>query len=143
MSDYVRAKVIRYPLDDFYKKMKFDDEYELEEFFKKIDNNFGAYSSTPNTFTLQNTYGNHKSHIHLDYILNYEYGSDMGDYGIAYDLTEEQKEKWEEKFGKYLRDIDKDRFRLVEYCYYNGCDCPDYYEVTPKEEITDNDKWIL
>ena len=40
MSDYVRAKVIRYPLDDFYKKMKFDDEYELEEFFEKIDNNF-------------------------------------------------------------------------------------------------------
>lgn len=143
MSDYVRRKVIRYPLDDFYKKMKFDDEYELEELFKKIDNNFDAYSSALDTFALENTYGNHKSHIYLDYILNFDYGSDMGDYGIAYDLTEEQKGKWEEKFGKYLKDIDKDKFRLVEYCYYNGCDCPDYYEVTPREEITDNDKWIL
>lgn len=77
MSDYVRGKVIRYPLDDFYEKMKFDDEYELEEFFKKIDSDFEAYSSTPNTFTFENTYGNHTSHIYLDYILNYEYGSDI------------------------------------------------------------------
>lgn len=143
MSDYVRAKVIRYPLDDFYKKMKFDNEFELEEFFEKIDNSFETYSSMLDTFTFGYTYGNNKSHIYLDYILNYEYGSDMGDYGISYELTEEQKEKWKDRFGKYLKDIDKDRFRLVEYCYYNGCDCPDYYEITPREEITDNDKWIL
>lgn len=138
MSDYVRAKVIRYPLDDFYKKMKFDDEYELEEYLKNIDKNFENY-----TFAVNYTYGNNASHIYLDYTLNYEYGATMGDYGISYELTEEQKEKWKEKFSKYLKDIDKDKFRLVEYCYYNGCDCPDYYEVIPKEEITDNDKWIL
>lgn len=137
MSDYVRTKVIRYPLDDFYKKMKFDDEYELEEFLKNIDKNFENY-----TFAVHYTYGNNTSHIYLDYTLNYEYGSEMGDYGISYELTEEQKEKWKDKFGKYLKDIDKDKFRLVEYCYYNGCDCPDYYEVK-KQEITDNDKWIL
>ena len=137
MSDYVRAKVIRYPLDDFYKKMKFDDEYELEEFLKNIDKNFENY-----TFAVNYTYGNNTSHIYLDYTLNYEYGSEMGDYGISYELTEEQKEKWKDKFGKYLKDIDKDKFRLVEYCYYNGCDCPDYYEVKT-QEITDNDKWIL
>ena len=137
MSDYVRAKVIRYPLDDFYKKMKFDDEYELEEFLKNIDKNFENY-----TFAVKYTYGNNTSHIYLDYTLNYEYGSDMGDYGISYELTKEQNEKWKDKFGKYLKDIDKDKFRLVEYCYYNGCDCPDYYEVKT-QEITDNDKWIL
>lgn len=142
MSDYVRAKVIRYPLDDFYKKMKFDDMFELEEFFKGIDETFGSYSSHLNTFTVKCTW-NGELHYYLDYFLNYEYGSDMGDYGISYELTEGQKEKWKDRFGKYLKDIDKDKFRLVEYCYYNGCDCPDYYEVTPKEEITDNDKWIL
>ena len=36
MSDYVRGKVIKYPLDDFYEKMKFDGQYELEEFFEKF-----------------------------------------------------------------------------------------------------------
>lgn len=138
MSDYVRAKVIRYPLDDFYKKMKFDDEYELEEYLKNIDESFEGY-----TFAISYTYGNNVSHIYLDYTLNYEYGSDMENYGMAYELTKGQKEKWKDKFGKYLKDIDKDKFRLVEYCYYNGCDCPDYYEITPREEITDNDKWIL
>lgn len=143
MSDFVRKKVIRYPLNDFYKKMKFRDEYELENFFEKIDENFDVYSSELNTFTLEYAYGNNDSHFYLDYILNYEYGADMGDYGIAYDLTEEQKEKWEEKFGKYLKNIDKNKFRLVEYCYYNGCDCPAYYEITPREEITDDDRWIL
>ena len=102
MSDYVRAKVIRYPLDDFYENMKFDDMFELEEFFEKIDNDFEAYSSTPNTFTLENTYGNHASHIYLDYILNYEYGSDMGDYGISYELTEEQKEKLSKYVGNHM-----------------------------------------
>lgn len=142
MSDYVRAKVIRYPLDDFYEKMKFEDMFELEEFFKGIDGTFGNCSSHLNTFTVKCTW-NWESHYYLDYFLNYEYGSDMGDYGISYELTEEQKEKWEDRFGKYLKDIDKDKFRLVEYCYYNGCDCPDYYEITPREEITDNDKWIL
>ncbi len=143
MSDYVRAKVIRYPLNSFYKKMGFKNSEELESFFEKIDKNFEAYSSKLDTFTLEYTYGNHKSYIYLDYILNYEYGSDMGDYGMAYELTEGQKEKWKDKFSKYLKDIDKDKFRLVEYCYYNGCDCPDYYEIVPREEITDNDKWIL
>lgn len=142
MSDYVRAKVIRYPLDDFYKKMKFDDMFELEDFFKRIDKTFGSYSSHLNTFTIKSTW-NGESHYYLDYFLNYGYGSDMGDYGISYELNEEQKEKWKDKFSKYLKNIDKDKFRLVEYCYYNGCDCPDYYEVTPKEDITDNDKWIL
>lgn len=143
MSDYVRTKVIRYPLDDFCERMKFDNEYKLEEFFEKVDRDFEFYSSRPNTFTIESTYGNQKSHIYLDYILNYEYGLDMGDYGISYELNEEQKEKWKGRFSKYLNDIDKDKFRLVEYCYYNGCDCPDYYGVTPREEITDNDKWIL
>ncbi len=142
MSDYVRAKVIRYPLDDFYKKMKFDNMFELEEFFKGIDKTFGSYSSHLNTFIVECTW-NREPHYYLDYFLNYEYGADMGDYGISYELTEEQKGKWKDRFGKYLKDIDKDKFRLVEYCYYNGCDCPDYYEVTPKEEITDNNEWIL
>ena len=122
--------------------MKFDDVYELEEFFKGIDETFGICSSHLNTFTVECTC-NGEFHYYLDYFLNYEYGSDMGDYGISYELTEGQKEKWKDRFGKYLKDIDKDKFRLVEYCYYNGCDCPDYYEITPKEEITDNDIWIL
>ena len=47
MSDYVRAKIIRYPLDDFYKKMKFDDMFELEELklrLKEFENQKLLYS---------------------------------------------------------------------------------------------------
>lgn len=147
MSDYIRKKVIRYPLNLWMDEREIEDDYDLEEYIKslELDVPINFYGSKINTFVIDSGYNSETKTInyYLDYLLNYDYGSEMGDYGISFTLLSKQKNKWEKKFNKIINNIDKDKFRLVEYCYYNGCDCPDYYEITPREEITDNDKWIL
>lgn len=146
MSDYVRKKVIRYPLNLWMDERGIEDYYDLEEYFEGLGNiPVGFYNSKINSFTIDSGYNSKTktTNYYLDYLLNYDYGSEMGDYGISFTLLSKQKNKWEKEFNKIIDNIDKDKLRLVEFCYYNGCDCPDYYEVTPKEKLTDDEQWIL
>ena len=132
MSDYVKKKVIRYPIGlevlTQYNCEKDDLEYKL----KDIDSDFDNWRVLPR-FEIDITYNDKQgeSMYYLDYVLNYEYGACDGDFGISQELTEEQKAKWAKVFKKFIKDIDTNKFRLVKFCYYNGCDCPDYYETTP------------
>ena len=141
MSDYVKKKVIRYPIDaEVAIAYKCDDFWDLEDKFKEIDKDFGNWKLKPR-FELDSSYNSKqgKSRYYLDYILNYEYGACDGDFGISQELTEKLKDKYKPIFEKFIEDIDVNKFRLVKFCYYNGCDCPDYYETTPP--MTDDEEW--
>ena len=133
MSDYVRVKAIRYPLTkEDLKELNVEDIWDLEEKFNLYNDKcrFEVNSSD-------------KYEGYLDCVLKYEYGSTFDDYGLVYELDEKQKERWCYNFNGFFRiNIDENKLRLVEYCYYNGVDCPDYYdELTDKP--TDDEKWIL
>lgn len=134
MSDYVLKKAIRYPIDEkILEYYKVEDYYfDLEDKLKEIDKNFGEHPYK-NKFELDSGYNDEDRELkyYIDYVLKYEYGADCGDFGISQLLTQEQQEKYKKMFEKFIPDIDVNKFRLVKFCYYNGVDCPDYYEVTP------------
>lgn len=140
MSDYVKKKVIRYPIGPEVLRQHNCEIDDLEYKLKEIDKEFGNWRTLPR-FEIDGAYNfeTRESKDYLDYVLNYEYGACDGDFGISQELTEEQKAKWAEIFKKFINDIDPNKFRLVKFCYYNGCDCPDYYETT--QAMLDDEKF--
>ena len=111
MSDYCRQKVLRYPVDT--------NPWDIEE------NNPDLFScvKTP-AFQVAPT---EKSFI--DYVLEDEYGAYCGDYGKVRELSENEKAKYKAIFEQVIPDVDMNKVHLVEYCWYNCSEAPDYYEV--------------
>lgn len=67
---------------------------------------------------------------YIDYILDSKFDpSVQGDYGRSRNLTENEKKKYLLKFQELDPNVDMDDVRLVEYCWYNGTEAPDYYLV--------------
>ncbi|MBR2502716.1 MAG: hypothetical protein IKB62_01180 [Oscillospiraceae bacterium] len=116
MSDYVKQKVLRVPAEKY--GFTGDDFWGLE--FKR-----------PELFS----YGKEKkfqtaptSEKFIDYVLEYEYGAASTDYGKTRALTDREKEKYLPVFQQVIPDINMDDVRLVEFCWYNGYEAPDYYD---------------
>lgn len=116
MSDYNRKKVLRVPADKYGIK----DVYELLQqhpdercsWEKEIGFNI---SLTEREF--------------LDYVLEDEYPAASVDYGNARCLTENEKAKYLPIFQKLIPTINMDDVHLVEFCWYNCTEAPDYYNV--------------
>ena len=131
MSTYVREKVLRiprhkmnfahivrqleekYPNDDVMDDLGFYLESTLPELFGYGDKNKFQLAPTCEPF--------------IDYVLDYEYDCD-GEYGKVRDLYESEKEKFAPIFHKLDPDLNMDYVRLVEFCWYNGGEAPDYYD---------------
>ena len=58
--------------------------------------------------------------------LEYDYEG-SGDYGKIRSLYESEKEKYLPVFKQLDPEIDMNNVRLVEFCWYNGTEAPDYY----------------
>ena len=131
MSTYVREKVLRVPIervDLHYIKsilaQKYDD-YEddfawyLEEEFPDVFDyaTVGKFQTAPTEEPF------------FDYVLEYEYDAD-GEYGKTRALTSNEKRKYLPVFQKIDPNINMDYVRLVEFCWYNGTEAPDYYDNT-------------
>lgn len=135
MSTYVREKVLRiprckinfarivekleaeFPKDDVMEDLEFYLENVLPDLFGYGDKNKFQMSPTREPF--------------IDYVLEYEWDAD-GDYGKVRELYASEKEKFRPIFQKIDPDVNMDYVRLVEFCWYNGSDAPDYYD--PKED---------
>ena len=82
-------------------------------------------------------FDNHWKLRYMDdfYLLAYEFEHDYdgeGEYGFNRDLTEREEKFWREKFNDVFKQLGIDKeadgeIRYVDYCYYNGCDCPDFF----------------
>jgi len=128
MSDYVKNKVLRYPIPKAILEKYSDDDlyYEYEDLFPELF----SYNK-PNYFTItyaydyDNNIGNH----YLDYQLESHYGCDAGDWGFSRELTQEEKDKYILEFKKIFEDVDMNKVHKVVYCYYNGVDEQDYYSL--------------
>ena len=122
MSDYVRNKQVLYPVTkELLKKLNCDDIYDLEEKFparsKFEAEGFIDYSGTKN----YNQY--------LAYELDSDYGTESGEFGRARFLKPAEQEKYKKLFSEVIPEdlIDPTLFKYVDYCYYNCCECDDYY----------------
>ena len=122
MSDYVRNKQVLYPVTkELLEKLNCDDAYDLEERFsagsKFTVEGFVDYSGT----------GNYNKY--LAYELSSTYGDESGDFGRSRFLRPSEQEKYKKLFGEIIPEdfIDPSLFKYVDYCYYNCCECDDYY----------------
>lgn len=122
MSTYVREKVLRIPVQklnwDFLDELD-DTEYDLAERFP------GLFEyGTEKMFSVAPT-----EEFYIDYVLETEYDAD-GEFGKVRSLYESEKNKYVDKFKQLSPDVNMDDVKLVEFCWYNATEAPDYYDET-------------
>lgn len=122
MSTYVREKVLRIPVQklnwDFLDELD-DTEYDLAERFP------GLFEyGTEKMFSVAPT-----EEFYIDYVLETEYDAD-GEFGKVRSLYESEKNKYTDKFKQLSPDVNMDDVKLVEFCWYNATEAPDYYDKT-------------
>ena len=133
MSTYVREKVLRIPIErtdmNYVKNIisqKYPDENHEDDFSWYLE------SALPDVFDYA-TVGKFQiaptEENYIDYVLEYEWDAD-GEYGKTRALYDNEKKKYEPIFQKIDPNINMDYVRLVEFCWYNGCEAPDYYDDT-------------
>jgi hypothetical protein len=139
MSTYVKEKVLRLPLEGFqledFKKVITEKLEPLGITAEDVDDDFlwamekafpdlCGYGDT-GKFQWSPTYPRQ----FIDFVLEYEYDCD-GEYGKVRELYPSEKAKYLPVFQKLLPGLDTmDNVRLVEFCWYNGCEAPDYYDL--------------
>ena len=122
MSDYVRNKQILYPITkDLLEKLNCEDSYDLEEKFN-LKGKFG-------TEGFIDYEGTEKYNEYISYELSSTYGEENGDFGRSRFLTASEQEKYKKIFSGVLPEdvIDTSLFKYADYCWYNCCECDDYY----------------
>ena len=130
MSTYVREKVLRIPREKMnfaHVVRKLEEKYPGEDVMDDLG--FYLESTLPDLFgygdagmfQLSPTY-----EPFIDYVLEHEWDCE-GEYGKVRELYPSEKEKFRSTFEKIDPDINMDHVRLVEFCWYNGCEAPGYY----------------
>ena len=123
MSTYVREKVLRVPFDKYaqFFKLEIDDPDDMPWSVARKYPNLWGYGDI-GMFQFSPT-----EELYVDYVLDYEYDCD-GEYGKVRELYPSEKAKYLPKFLDIFSHINMNDVKLVEFCWYNGCDAPDYYE---------------
>lgn len=131
MSTYVREKVLRIPrhkMNFAYVVRILEEKFPNEDVMDDL--NFYIESALPNLFDYA-TVGKFQiaptEENYIDYVLEYELDAD-GEYGKTRALYDNEKKKYEPIFQKIDPNINMDYVRLVEFCWYNGTEAPDYYD---------------
>lgn len=125
MSCYCKMKVLRIPYEPEawgWGNLSLGEEsweYVEKHFSEDV---FDPYQREVHTFTFAPT-----ESPFVDYILEYDDDSD-GEYGKVRELYNSEEDRYRDIFQQ-LGPIDMDKVRLVEFCWYNATDAPDYYDI--------------
>lgn len=127
MSDYVHNKVIRLPFPkEILERCETDDPWDCEDYLKeKLGDLFTYGGRDSKRFELEAT----DKAYYIDWVYYHTYGEQSGDWGSARLLTEAELEKIKPLFDKLEISYRDEDLRRVEYCYYNCCECQDYYDI--------------
>lgn len=124
MSDYVKHKVLRIPFDNA-NYSEFDNDFErVRDYFEDEYPDLFDYS-TPGKFQFAPTEGEY-----IDYVVEVDRDAYDGEYGKIRDLYPSEKEKAYKLFEQVMPNADMSAIRVVEYCWYNCCEAPDYYDYS-------------
>ena len=63
----------------------------------------------------------------IDYVLKERVTDDMS-FGRTRALTPAERRKYAPAFRKLFPTVNMDDVRYVDFCWYSGCEAPDYYE---------------
>jgi len=127
MSDYVHKKVIRYPLDDIMNRLQVDYPDDCESHLKE---EFGGLYGKEYGFNIEVTDENY----YLDFVYYNTYGESSGDFGNVRGVTINEFNLISPYISRIIVDVWKYKMRAVEYCYYNCCECTDYYELSENDD---------
>lgn len=119
MSDYCRNLVLRYPITE-------DQAEELEE--KLSNTHLGRHYKDGYFETCGATDHNYDYKYFLDYVVKSSYGEECGDFGKIRKLQALEAEKFKPLFELLIPDIDMSKVKVVDYCWYNCCEPPAYYD---------------
>lgn len=124
MSDYVKHKVLRIPFDKA-NYSEFDNDFErVRDYFEDEYPDLFDYS-TPGKFQFAPTEGEY-----IDYVVEVDRDAYDGEYGKIRDLYPSEQEKAYKLFEQIMPNADMSAIRVVEYCWYNCCEAPDYYDYS-------------
>ena len=139
MSDYVHNKQVAYPIakDEPYLMEKYiskikdkysfvDSVYELE-FVDELKPLFGT-GREKNKFDVEGFYDykNDDANYYLVYTLYTDYGEGSSDFGRSRFLTPTEQAKYKKIFEQIMP-VDETKLKYLDYCWYNCCECDDYY----------------
>lgn len=122
MSDYERNTVIRCRVtkEAFGTTDPFDVEERFEDLFNKSKQlSLGGrpyFEPAPTEEPF------------IDLILSSSYGEECGAFGFARCLTDEEAEVFLPYFRQIFPEVTAEDLRFVDYCWYNCCEAPDYFE---------------
>lgn len=130
MSDYKHIKAVRLPFpNDIMLKCNVDDIFDCEPYLKKLLGDIWD-SRNKNCFKLVNTNNGH----YIDWIYYSTYGEESGDFGFVRMLTKNELNVIKPYFDKLCVDYKDEDLRVVNYCYYNSCEAPDYYNMENNDD---------
>lgn len=124
MSDYSRYLVLRYPITK-------DDAEILED--KLMESPFGKHRKGGYFEVTGATDSNYEYKYFLDFIVKHTYGDERGDFGKIRTLKESELAEFTELFKMLIPDIDMTKVKVVDYCWYNCCEPPAYYDEIDDE----------
>ena len=130
MSDYLHKKVVRLPFpEEIMEKCNTDDVWDCILYLKSL---LGDLWNNQNGFDLEFTYNNY---YYIDWVYYSKYGENSGDFGNTRLLTQKELDVIKPYFNKLKIDYKDEDLRVVEYCYYNCCEAPDYYDLKDDSEL--------
>jgi hypothetical protein len=130
MSDYVHNKVVRLPFPkEIISKCNASDVYDCEPYLKELLGELWD-SKKNNSFKLECT----DIGYYIDWVYYSTYGEESGDFGFVRMLTEKELNVIKPYFDKLLVEYKDSDLRLVDYCYYNCCECTDYYDIESSDD---------
>jgi hypothetical protein len=130
MSDYVHKKVVRLPFpDEILDICNTDDPYDCESYLRDILGDLFSSNKDIYTFEIEST----DESCYLDWVYYYTYGDESGDWGNVSLLNNRELEKIKPLFKNLPINFKDSDLRKVDYCYYNCCECEDYYEINTED----------
>lgn len=126
MSDYCKIKCIRCRITDKnFSEYGIDDEDTYELVSRIIE-------KYPNETYIEKIGAAPTEGAYIDLVLDTNFPADCGDYGYCKPLTHAELELYYPLFKKILN-VEPWELCNVEYCWYNCCEAPDYYETYETE----------
>ncbi len=114
MSARIKMSVLRVPCE----KLGIEDPWAFSEAHEDFFPAWGPYPHFAVAPTVR---------PFIDYVLS-EHITDEMSFGKTRALTGAERRRYKSAFRALFPDIDMDDVRFVVFCWYSGCEAPDYYE---------------